>query len=97
MKIAIGLAVGQDRRDQQRRSEAQCRIVEWVCNHPDGATCDEAAQAADVPRDGAGRVIRRLAAKQLVRCNGDARWTAEPVLREPPALITSADLLFRSA
>jgi len=78
--------VGSDRRNFERRSEAQCRIVEWVCNHPEGSTCDEAAEAAHVPTTGAHRVIRRLASRHLVRCDGESRWKADAVLRSPPSL-----------
>jgi len=80
------LAVGSDRRNYERRSEAQCRIVEFVCNHPEGSTCDEAAEAAHVPTTGAHRVIRRLASRHLVRSDGESRWKADPVLLSPPSL-----------
>lgn len=80
------LGVGSDRRNYERRSEAQCRIVEWVCNHPEGSTCDEAAAAARVPTTGAHRVLRRLASRHLVRCEGESRWKADAVLLSPPSL-----------
>ena len=82
------MRVCSERRDYARRSEAQCRIVEWVCNHPAGSTCDEAAAAAHVPPTGAHRVLRRLALKHLVRCDGEARWKADAVLLSPPALLS---------
>jgi hypothetical protein len=78
--------VASDRRDFGRRSEAQCRVVEWVCNHPDGSTCDEAATAAHIPATGAHRVLRRLASRYLVRSAGDARWKPDAILLSPPSL-----------
>jgi hypothetical protein len=78
--------VGSDRRNFGRRSEAQCRVVEWVCNHPEGSTCDEAADAAHIPATGARRVLRRLASRHLVRSAGDARWKPDALLLSPPSL-----------
>jgi hypothetical protein len=80
------LAVGSDRRNYDRRSEAQCRVVEWVCNHPAGSTCDEAAAAAHMPATAAHRVLRRLASRYLVHCDGGSRWKADGVLMSPPPL-----------
>lgn len=79
-----GVAV--ERRDYHRRSDAQCRVVECVCCHPEGATCDETAAAARIPATGAHRVLRRLATKHLVRCEEGSRWRADAVLMSPPAL-----------
>jgi hypothetical protein len=80
------LGVGSDRRNYECRSEAQCRIVEFVCNHPEGSTCDETAAAAHVPTTAAHRVIRQLASRHLVRCDGESRWKADAVLLSPPSL-----------
>jgi hypothetical protein len=80
------LGVGSDRRNYERRSEAQCRIVEFVCNHPEGSTCDETAAAAHVPTTAAHRVIQQLASRHLVRCDGESRWKADAVLLSPPSL-----------
>ena len=80
------VAVSEERRDYERRKEAQCRIVEFVCNHPDGSTCDEAAAAAHMPDRGAHRVLRRLAGRHLVRCDERSRWKPMAVLMSPPSL-----------
>jgi len=85
-KLPSRTSVSDERRDYARRSAAQCRVVEWVCHHPEGATCDEAAAAASISGPGAHRVLRRLASKHLVRCDGDARWKPDAVLMSPPAL-----------
>jgi len=75
--------VNSERRDYQRRSEAQCRVVG---NHTDGSTCDEAAAAALLPDTGARCVLRQLASKHLVRCDQESRWKADAVLMSPPSL-----------
>lgn len=78
--------VSDERRDYDRRKEAQCRIVEFVCNHPEGSTCFEAAAAAHMPDTGARRVLRRLASRHLVRCDERSRWKPMAVLMSPPSL-----------
>ena len=80
--------MGTERRDYERRKEAQCRVVEFVCNHPEGSRYDEAAAAAQMPDTGARRVLRRLASRYLVRCE-ESRWKPRAVLLSPPSLCPS--------
>jgi hypothetical protein len=86
VNFAITNHVPDERRDYERRSAAQCRVVESVCHHLEGATCDETAAAASISATGAHRVLQRLASKHLVHCDGASRWRADPVLVSPPAL-----------
>jgi len=86
VNFAIMNHVPDERRDYDRRSAAQCRVVESVCHHLEGATCDETAAAASISATGAHRVLQRLASKHLVHCDEASRWRADPVLVSPPAL-----------
>jgi len=79
-------AVRQERRNLDRRSDAQCRVVDWVCNHPDGSTSTEAANAARIPAEGATRVFRRMASRCLIHCDETSRWKADVVLLAAPTL-----------
>jgi len=79
--------VGSERRDHELRSNAQSRLVEWMRAHPEGSTCDEAAAAARIPTAGARRLLRRLAARWLVRCYDGALWKAARLLTMPPLLL----------
>jgi predicted ArsR family transcriptional regulator len=76
-----------ERRDQERRSEVQRRVVEWLCINPVGSTPAEVAAAADIPRSAARRILKRLAAKWLVRRNEMRRWAAADLLLSVPRLI----------
>ena len=78
--------VADERRDYQHRREAQCRVIEWVCRHPEGSTYDETAVAVRIPDAGAQRVLQRLASRYLVRCEEGSRWRADAVLMSPPTL-----------
>jgi len=79
--------VGLNRRDYDRRSNAQRRVVEWLCINPIGSTPAEVAKIAEIPPPAAGRILKRLAAKWLVRRNELSRWAAAELLRHVPRLI----------
>ena len=79
--------VGIDRRDYDRRSNAQRRVVEWLCVNPIGATPHDVASVAEISPPAAGRILQRLAAKWLVRRNELSRWVAAELLRHAPRLI----------
>lgn len=85
-KFATTFRVGGERRNYERRRDAQCQLIECLCNRRGGTTCDEVAQAAHMPPSGAHRVLRRLAAKYLVRCEEQSRWKADAILLTPPLL-----------
>ena len=84
--LPSALTVGNERRDYDRRSRAQRRVIEWLCINPVGSTPAEVAAAAEIPRSAARRILRCLAAKMLVRARG-ARWAAAEILLHVPRLI----------
>jgi hypothetical protein len=79
--------VGINRRDYGRRSSAQRKVVECLRFSPAGSTPAEVAEAADIPRLAALRIIRKLAAKWLVRRNLLSRWASAELLDRVPQLI----------
>jgi hypothetical protein len=83
----VRIDVGIERRDVERRSDVQRRVVEWLCINPIGSTPSEVAAAVAIPRAAARRILRRLAAKWLVRRNERARWAAADLLLRPPRLM----------
>ena len=80
-------AVTIERRDYDRRSSAQRRVVECLRVSSAGSTPAEVAEAADIPSPAAGRIIRKLAAKWLVRRNELSRWAAAELLLHVPRMI----------
>jgi len=67
-------------------------VVEWLCINPVGSTPSELAAAADIPRSAARRILRRLAAKWLVRRNELSRWAAADLLLHIPRLVREPGL-----
>jgi len=79
--------MGDDRRDYERRSDTQRRVVEWLCVNPIGSTPDEVANVVEISPSVAGRILKRLATKWLVRRDELSRWAAAELLLHVPRLV----------
>jgi len=86
VNFAINNDVTGDRRDYVRRRDVQCRVLAWLCSHPEGSTGEEAAAVVAIPTSAARRLLRRLASRYLVRCTEGSRWEAEPILLIPSSV-----------
>jgi DNA-binding IclR family transcriptional regulator len=62
-------------------------VVQCLRDSPAGSTPAEVAVAAEIPGSAAHRIIRKLAAKWLIRRNELSRWAAAELLLHVPRLV----------
>lgn len=71
----------EERRNLTRRAETFRQLVAMLLARGNASISGErVAAVADISTAAAGRILRRLALKMLVRSEGHGRWTATAVL-----------------
>lgn len=76
-----------ERRNHTTRAQTLCRVLNWLLRDSTGDTATPAEVPDEVAGDAAaGRILRRLACRGLVRCVSGA-WMPAPALLHPARLI----------